>query len=146
MFQFFLTTKISTKNMKINIYMYLNMKSFSFFPNTPGPRESCGHAVLPSLWHGGWPHLSLWLSGCLQRSLAPGAEAGPLLWDIQARRPHLHLQHHDARDGVRRSHWRERISCFLQCREATYGRFGHLLNLCNFIFLHYHSWRFDSFT
>lgn len=107
--------------------------SLSTSPNTPGPRESCGHAVFPPLRHGSWPHLSLRLPGRLQRSLAPGAKAGPFLWDIQARRAHLHLQHHDAGDGVRWRHWRERISRFLQCREATYGWFGRLsFHLPNF--------------
>lgn len=93
----------------------------------PGPRGSCGHAVVPPLWLRGWPHLPLWLPGRLQRSLPPSAEVRSILRDLQARCPHLHLQHHDAGDGDGWSHWWKRISGFFQCREATYGRWGQVI-------------------
>lgn len=91
----------------------------------PGPRGSCGHAVFPPLWHGGRPYMSVRLPGRLQRSLPFDAEAGSFLRDVPARGSHLYLQHHDVRDGVGWRHWRKRLSGFLQCGEATYGRCGY---------------------
>ena len=105
---------------------YIFSCNYFLFPH-PGPRGSCGHALFPPLRHGGRPHLSVRLPGRLQRSLSLGSEAGSLLWDLPARRPHLHLQHYDAGDGVRRRHWRKRLPGLLQCRKTTCGRCGHVI-------------------